>query len=299
MTLFAALAAGVFVMSGLLILTGRMPTFTPRRRNVTNDAMSQHRVWLAQAGLNATPAQFVGGSVGVGVVAAILVGLLTGVWIIGLVVGSMLATLPRAYFSRRRHQRMREIQQAWPDGLRDLRASLASGRSLHQAIVALSKGGPAPLQEAFTRYPSLSRMFDVATALELIKSEVADPTTDRVIEVLILAEQRGGRIVGGIVEDLAVATTSDIRAQEEIETDSLQHRINAWAVFILPWIVLVALIARPGPFRDFYQTSAGFVVVLIGGALSLVGMLIVKRLGQQPVEERVLVAESTDASGVA
>ena len=36
-------------------------------------------------------------------------------------------------------------------------------------------------------------------------------------------------------------------------------RINARAVMVLPWCVLVALTARPGAFRTFYQSSGGVV----------------------------------------
>ena len=50
---------------------------------------------------------------------------------------------------------------------------------------------------------------------------------------------------------------------------------------------LVALTARPGPFREFYQTGGGFVTLVIAGALTLVGVVALGRLGHEPVEERV------------
>ena len=45
-------------------------------------------------------------------------------------------------------------------------------------------------------------------------------------------------------------------------------RINARAVVVLPWLVLVALTARPGAFRDFYRSSGGVVTLLLAGALT-------------------------------
>jgi hypothetical protein len=68
------------------------------------------------------------------------------------------------------------VQAAWPDGLRDIVASIAAGRSLSQALNALAASGPAPLQEAFTRFPMLSRMLGTVPALEVIKEELADPS---------------------------------------------------------------------------------------------------------------------------
>jgi hypothetical protein len=43
--------------------------------------------------------------------------------------------------------RMRELQAAWPDGLRDLVASMSAGRSLTQAVSALAAHGPSLLRE--------------------------------------------------------------------------------------------------------------------------------------------------------
>ena len=50
--------------------------------------------------------------------------------------------------------RLREVQAAWPDGLRDLVASIAAGRSLTQAVNALAATGPAPLRDAFVAVPA-------------------------------------------------------------------------------------------------------------------------------------------------
>ena len=193
--------------------------------------------------------------------------------------------LPRAYFARRRATRVREVQAAWPDGLRDVVASIAAGRSLTAAVGELASTGPRPLREAFARFPTVAKMLGTVPALELVKEDLADPTSDRVIEVLILATERGGQIVKEILEDLVVATTKDLKVLEEIETEGLEMKINARAVLVLPWFVLVALTVRDGAFRDFYRSGAGVVVVLVGGVLSAIGYLWISRLAR-PLDER-------------
>ena len=124
-------------------------------------------------------------------------------------------------------------------------------------------------------------------ALEMAKEDLADPTSDRVIEVLILAYQRGGTVVPEILSDLAEATTRDLWTMEQVRTEALEQKINSRVVFVLPWLVLIAITARPGPFREFYASPGGLVVVLLGGVLSLVGVGMASRLGRQPPEPRV------------
>ena len=216
---------------------------------------------------------------------------IAGVWTVALVPSIAAAFAPRALLGRARDRRLLEVQGAWPDGLRDIIASISAGMSLQRAVETMASTGPEPLRRAFRRFPLLARTVGVEAALEGIREQLADPTSDRVIEVLIVAHRRGGALVPEILRDLAAATTRDVWASEEIATLSLEQKINARAVFVLPWLVLVALTARQGAFREFYGTPLGGLVIAVGGLMSLVGILVVSRLGREPAEPRVLAGD--------
>lgn len=238
-------------------------------------------------GLDVTRVQFWGTVTAAAAVTYLVVYALTGLVAVSLVPAVVVATLPKAYFARKRGQRLAAVQESWPDGLRDLLSSVRSGASLPTAVENMSLFGPEPLREAFQAFDVYSRSLGVVPALEVVKDDLADPTTDRIIEVLILAYERGGGVVPEILEDLAEATTRDLWTMEQVRTDALEQKINSRVVFVLPWIVLVAMTARSGAFREFYSTSAGLVVVGIGGVMSLLGVAIASRLGAQPGEPRV------------
>lgn len=286
MRILAATCIGVACALLTALITGhpvRFRTRLPRRRAGNGQAQA----WLQQAGVGLGPAQFALGSIVAGLVAFSVLAALCGSPFVAAVPALAVAAMPRAYFGRRRARRMRLVQAAWPDGLRDLLASISAGRSLGQAVEELAATGPEPLREAFGAFPALARMLGTVPALEIIREEIADPTTDRVLEVLILAHMRGGGIVRAILEDLARATTRDLRLLEEVETEGLEMRINARAVVVLPWLVLVALTASEGPFRDFYRSGAGVAVLVVAGALSAFGVLVLARLGRDVGEPRV------------
>lgn len=286
MRTIAALSTTVTVALAVAAMTGQLPTF----RRARAPAPSERTTWLAQAGLAVTPAQFTLVSFGCGVVALVLVTAATGTPAVAVVPAIVAASVPRWVHARRRGARLRALQEAWPDGIRDLVAATTAGMSLHQALLGLVDRGPAVLREAFARYPALARVVGTATALEVVKEELADPSSDRVIEVLILADEQGGHLLGDILRDLADAATKDVRTLEGIQTASLEQRINARAVFALPWLLLVALTLQDSTFRLFYRSSAGLVTVGVGAVLSLVGVAIVSRLSRDPVENRVLGA---------
>src|SRR4029077_14584423 len=129
------------------------------------------------------------------------------------------------------------------------------------------------------RFPELAKVLGTGPALEIVKEELADATSDRVLEVLILDQERGGAIVRSILDDLVDATTRDLKLLDELETEGLEMRINARVVVVLPWFVLVALTARPGAFRDFYRSGGGVLTLVVAGVLTAIGVAVLGRLG--------------------
>ncbi len=294
MKVIAALVIGVCCALIAAALLGVMPRRRVRAGRVGRVANGRERanVWMQQAGVGMGAGAFVAGSAVGGLFALLVVAALTGSVFVAFVPAAAVALLPRTYFGRRRRVRMREVQVAWPDGLRDIVASIAAGLSLTQAVTNLAVTGPPALRVAFAQFPQLARVLGTGPALELLKEDLADATSDRVLEILILAQERGGAIVREILEDLVSATTRDLRLLDELETEGLEMRINSKAVMVLPWIVLVALTARPGAFRDFYQSGGGFLTLVLAGMLTAVGVIVLGRLGRESLEARPFAAEA-------
>jgi tight adherence protein B len=286
MVLLGALAAGVFAFFAVGMLTGNAPEIKLRSDKAKAE-VSNRQIWLTQAGLELTPAQY---HLGLAIVAFITFGVVSAITatpIVALAPAIAAVALPHTFFSRRRARNLNKNQQAWPDAIREIIASIESNASLHGALVALAYKGPEPLRQAFERFPTMASTIGVVAALESVRERLADPTSDRVIEVLILAHERGGGIVTDILRDLAHATTEDLQLDEEIESAALEQKINSRAVFIIPWLVLILLVMSNEGFRNFYQSSGGILVVVGGAGLSGLGMFLISRLGQDVKDPRV------------
>ena len=271
--LFTAVAVGAMAMWILESGRQRRGNERPRRRVVP--------------GLDVTPSQFWLAVLGAGALTFALIYGVTGLVVVSAVPAIVVASLPRAYFARKHSLRQAAVQEAWPDGVRDILSSIRSGASLPRAVENMALFGPTPLREAFQGFGVYARSLGVVPALEMVKEDLADPASDRILEVLVLAHERGGSAVPEILSDLAEAATRDVWTTEQVRTEVLEQKINSRVVFVLPWIVLVAITARPGPFREFYATGFGIAVVAIGGVLSLLGILIASKLGSHPDEPRV------------
>ncbi|MEL7210911.1 MAG: hypothetical protein AAGK32_22195, partial [Actinomycetota bacterium] len=223
--------------------------FTPLARGHRRRTRARRQEWLNQAGLGVTPTQFWASSILAGALTFFFIWLLTSVALVALVPAVVVGLVPRFYFAQQRRKLARERLEAWPEALRSIIASVSSSMSLHQALLALATTGPAQLRPVFARYSSLSFTLDSATALEVIREELADPVSDRVIEDLLLAFEQGPAVVIDIMDDLSRSTVEDLQVLDRVETAQLEQRLNARAVFVLPFLFLIILTYRPGPGR--------------------------------------------------
>lgn len=196
---------------------------------------------------------------------------------------------PRLYFQRRHAKVLAERGAAWPEAIRDVLAHLSAGHTLHRALCLLGESGPPPLRPIWERYERNAAALDVATALDLARSELADPVSDRVVEALTAAHEHGREVTVGVLRSLADNVTKDLQVVEQITTSQTEIRSQAVVAVILPFAVLVFLVASNENYRSFYRTTGGWIVVSIGVVLAIGGWKLITVLGRIPAEERVLV----------
>ena len=296
--MLAGLFAGIFVYFAIGFLTGWIPErmrFVSPKKTKKNRGQAR-QAWLNQAGAGVTPLQFWMTSIGLGVLVFVVVFAVIGVAPLALVPGFAAGAMPRVYYGRKRKLNAEARVRAWPDALRTLSANIASSQSLHQALRGLGTSGPVPLRPVFTRYSQLCQALDQKSALEVVKEELADPVSDRVCEVLIVATDAGPAIVLDVLRELAEATTKDLQLLDHVETAQTEQKLNAGAVFVLPFVLLGLMVAQGGAAREFYLSPVGYLVIGIGTAILVAGMAVVRKLGKMPEERRVFGRDLEEAA---
>ncbi len=285
MRLLAALATAFFVYLTVGYLTGNAPNLGTRVRK--KQQVSKRQQWLIQSGSDLSPSQFWAGSVVSGLVAFGLLRAIAGTWWVALIPSLAVAFLPFVYFARQRTERLASVQKAWPDGLREVLAHVNSGATLAAAIESLANKGPRALQEAFARFPSQAKMLGVVSALEIVKEELSDPSSDKVLEVLILAHQFGGSSLKRVLRDLIDTMSADQLTNEQIRTAGFEQRLEGLVVGLAPWVILLFLATVPETYREFYRSSEGRFVVIFAAVWATFGWLLMRVIARTPQEIRV------------
>lgn len=288
MSTLAALCSGVSVALAVGAVSGHLPRL--RLRPAPAGRASPLAVLLVQAGLPHVRPRTVLGLAGTGALAAAVVtATMTQVVALGAVPAVLVVAAPRALLRRRAARYTRERRRAWPDALAHIAAGVRAGRPLSHALVDVSLTGPPALRAPLEGLAARIQTVGLEAALASVRDLMADPVADRVVEVLMLAHAQGGGIVVQVLDDLADAVSEEVVAAEEQETLLLEGTINARAVVALPWMVLIAMTAQAGPFRDFYASPRGAAVIAVAAVMSVVGSVLVGRLSRPPEQPRVLV----------
>ncbi|MDJ0954962.1 MAG: type II secretion system F family protein [Acidimicrobiia bacterium] len=291
MRLLASLLSALAVYLAVGYATGNGPRIgTPIR---SAQQVTRRQLWLIQAGSDLSPRQFWAGSLLTGCVALLVLWTLVGTWWVSLIPAIAIASLPYAYFSRQRAQRLAAVQKSWPDGLREILAHVSSGATLAAAVEALAERGPEPLRIAFARFPAQARMFGFVPALETVKEELADPSSDKVIEVLVLAHEFGGDSLQTVLRDLIETITADELTAEQIRTAGFEQRLEGVVVALAPWLILLFLATVPATYREFYRTSTGRFIVIAAGVWAGLGWLLMRAISRPADEVRVFGGGST------
>lgn len=293
MRLLIALAGGftAYLIAGLLL--GVAPNFSRPVRRRSHGRLAR---WLSQVGSPLTPVQFTAASAGIGVAAWALLALLMGEWFSSFFPAAACTGYLAWTYERRRRERLRDIAEAWPDAIRHLLSYVRSGSTIPVAVAALAAQGPPPLRPVFEGWDERARLLGFATALETVREQLADPTSDRVIEVLLIANEWGGELVVTVLNDLAHEITEDLRTERAIRAEGTTQRIESWVVGVIPWLLLVYLTASQGAYRTFYQTGTGRLVVLAAGIWWAMGLVVLRAIKKRDAEIRVLGASAEEAT---
>ncbi|GAA1992057.1 type II secretion system F family protein [Microbacterium pumilum] len=245
---------------------------------------------LEDAGLpRVSPTSVVIVSVACAIVAAAVAWLLTQVAPLSLVAAAAAGAAPYAGLRARRSKLLRTRRGLWPDVCDLLIASVRAGMSLSDAVASLGDSAPAPLRPAFAAFAqdvAASGHFD-SSAVRL-KSALADPTADRIIETLRMARQVGGTELTPVLRALATSVRADTALRGEVESRQSWIRGAAVLGVAAPWVILALLAIRPEG-AEAYSSPEGVVLILVGGAISFVAYRVMLRLGRLPEPRRWFV----------
>ncbi|ANP71913.1 type II secretion system F family protein [Cryobacterium arcticum] len=281
------LVLGSLLGAGLVLLSA--PFLWPSSRSGRRGSRLTDgwRARLAQAGMGGLPLSvFATVSWVLAVAAAALAEAILGVRALTVVAGVLWLILPSLIVLWRARARRRLNRTVWPDVVDHLVSAVRSGLALPDAVSSLAQSGPVLTRVSFAEFERDYRATgNFGYSVDKLKSSLADPFADRLLETLRMAREVGGSDLTVVLRSLSSWLRQDAAVRAEVEAKQ-SWVVNAARLGVAaPWIVLVLISTRPEAAQAF-NTAAGTVVILGGLTVSVLAYRVMLALGRLPEERR-------------
>ena len=281
--LSGAACVGGLVLAVASIVGTRAPTKPPSR---TSQRLG--RIWNG-AGLSPTERR----RRRVILVAAILAGalawLVTGLPMVGLLVGIAVPGAPWLFGVGRAEQRAITRIEAVGEWTRRLRDVSSTGQGLQQAIVATVSTAPEEIgDEVALLAARLQAGWHARDALLAFAGQLSDPMCDQVVAALILHLSDRGERLGDVLSSIATAAAAEVATRREVEAKRTQPR---FAVRFLTGMTLLTLaygLFNP-QYMEPYGTPTGQVVLVVLGSTFIALLAWTRAMSLPPAPVRFLV----------
>ncbi|GAA2748747.1 type II secretion system F family protein [Amnibacterium kyonggiense] len=256
----------------------------PRSGAVRSGAIADR---LARAGFpRMSSGAFVAVSAVLGTVAASLVLALTGLTAVAALALVVAGLTPWTVAGWRARARRAAVRGLWPEVVDHLVASIRAGMPLPDALAALADRGPAALRPGFVRFEERwRRTGTVGPALDDLKDHFADPTADRLIEVLRMAREVGGTELPSVLRDLAAHLRQDLALRAEVEARQGWVTNAGKLGLAAPWVVL-GLLATRSEASAAYGTPQGTLLLLGAAGVTVLAYRVMLAIARLPEDRR-------------
>ena len=155
------------------------------------------------------------------------------------------------------------VLEAMDRWVRTLAATLATGRSVTDAIRVSRKTAPAAVaEEVEVLVLRLNSRWETRTALQRFADALDSPDTDAVVAALMLAAGRGAAGASATVHALAESIQAQLRARRVIEVERSKPYVVVRQVTVITLVTLGGMFLLRPEFFAGYRTPVGQVVLV-------------------------------------
>jgi tight adherence protein B len=218
-------------------------------------------------------------NLGIMLIGALLVWLVTGSLTLALPAFLLLALLPRLLYASMRRRRLRRFEEQLPDALMMMCGGLRAGVGMTAAMQQLVAEAHAPLAQEFML---LLREQRLGVTLEQSLSNLARRMPTQTTILVVSAMRIAGETGGGLAETLertAHTIRSRLQMEGKIRALTAQGKLQAWVVSLLPLLLMLVLDRmEPEAMSHLWHSRIGWATLTAIGILELLGVWVIRRI---------------------
>lgn len=241
--------------------------------------MDRLAIFVVQAGLKVPAYRVVLISAGLGLAAALIVGVSTLNLGFALLGGLVACGLPFLRVHRLRQARLARFEEQLPEALEMMARAMRAGHPFTEAIKMVSEEMSDPMAaELATTYNDLNYGIGVREGFINLLSRVPSMSMTAVVTAVFVQRETGGNMAE-VLDKIAAVVRGRFRLQRRVRTLSAEGRMSAWVLTLVPF-VLAAVIAVTSPtyLPMLLDDPIGNKIIAIAAAAMIVGIFWVSRV---------------------
>lgn len=186
---------------------------------------------------------------------------------------------PVFYISLRRKKRCNELEGQLTEAISILCNALRAGHSFQGAMNNISNEMSGTVAEEFGR---VFRETQHGMTLEDSLNRMVERTGSSALEMLctaIIIQRDVGGNLAEVLDNISGTIQAKLSLKAEVKTRTASGRLSGYMVGALPIILLLAMNSiNPDYCSMLFNTRAGHYMLLIGGAMELLGFLVIMKM---------------------
>jgi len=187
--------------------------------------------------------------------------------------------LPYLFVLYKKGQRMQAFALEFPDALDLLVSALRAGLSFAAAMQIVAEESPEPVRSEFAVTVEEQTLgLDFRESLTNLTKRVDSLDLKFFVTAVILQRDTGGNLAE-ILENTARLIRDRFRVLGDIRTFTAQGKLTGTILMLLPVSMAVYTWAlNPGYFKPMLETQGGRKLLILAGAMQILGMLVIRRI---------------------
>ena len=250
-----------------------------------NDLMQQvpilHRLQhlLTQAESTWTVGTLVSGSLVLAVLATWLANFRTPTFVLALLVGLGVGSLPYIYLLFKRWSRLRRFEELLPDTIDLMARALRAGHTITSAIEMVSSEGTEPVASEFRRvFEEQNFGLPLREAMLNLADRVPLPDVRFLVTAILVQKETGGNLAE-VLDKAAAVIRERFRLRGQLRVYTAQGRLTGWILAGLPFFMFVLLnIVNPNYERILLTDPVGQKLIYVGIGLMVLGGWVIRKV---------------------
>jgi tight adherence protein B len=244
-----------------------------------SERVSAIQKMLAQAGISARAGNFLGLCALTGVLAAVVVLIVSkraDVSWVAMLVGFL---LPYSYASYRRGKRFDKFEELFPEAIDTLARAVRAGHAFTTALEMIVDETAEPVSGEFRKLFE-EQKFGMPVRDALVNLTERMPLVDVkfFVTAVMLQRETGGNLAE-ILDNLSYVIRERFKIQRQVRVYTAQGRLTmALLMGMPPIIVTVMLVLNPGFIRPLFVDPIGHTLLVAGITLQTVGYFVIRKI---------------------